>query len=147
MAFYRRLIRAMSQYFGVACSEESVLEARAARTTEELVSSLFRNASIAGVVIDTGYPEPDKVLPEGAFRSASAAHRASLLRLEVRFQELVAEHKTYDDLVSAVRDELTGARRAGYAGFKSIVGYRTGLAVERWPGRMYTARSAALARK
>jgi hypothetical protein len=139
-AFYRRLIRAMSQYFGVAGSEESVLEARAGRTTEELVSSMFRDASIAGVVIDTGYPEPDKVLPEGAFRSASAARRASLLRLEVRFQELVAEHKTYDGLVSAVRDELRGARRAGYAGFKSVVGYRTGLAVERWPAE--DARSA-----
>lgn len=132
-AFYRRLIRAMSEHFGVACNEESVLEARAARTAEELVSSMFRDASIAGVVIDTGYPEPDKLLPEDAFRSASAARRASLLRLEVRFQQLVAGHKSYDDLVSAVRDELSGARRAGFAGFKSIVGYRTGLAIERWP--------------
>jgi hypothetical protein len=134
-AFYRRLIRAMSQHHAVACSEEAVLEARAERTTEQLVSSLFRDASIAGVVIDTGYPEPGVVLPEAVFRSASAARRVSLLRLEVRFQELVAEHKTYDDLVSAVRDELAGARRSGYAGFKSVVGYRTGLAVERWPAQ------------
>jgi hypothetical protein len=132
-AFYQRLIRAMSQHFEVACSEESVLEARAARTTQELVSSMFRDASIAGVVIDTGYPEPDKAMAAGAFRAASQARRASLLRLEVRFQQLVAQHKSYDDLLSAVRDELAGARRAGFAGFKTIVGYRTGLAIDRWP--------------
>src|SRR3954468_1341203 len=47
-AFYRRLIRAMGEHFGVTGDEESVLEARAARTTEELVSSMFRDASILG---------------------------------------------------------------------------------------------------
>jgi uncharacterized protein len=132
-AFYQRLIRAMSEHFGVLCSEEAVLEARAARTTEELVSSMFRDASIAGVVIDTGYPAADKAMPADAFRSASKAHRVALLRLELLFQQLVAQHKSYDDLVGAVRDELTDVRRTGFAGFKSIVGYRTGLAIKRWP--------------
>jgi predicted TIM-barrel fold metal-dependent hydrolase len=32
-----------------------------------------------------------------------------------------------------VRDRLTGSRDKGYAGFKSIAGYRTGLAIRRWP--------------
>ena len=132
-AFYRRLIRAMSEHFGVAGGEESVLGARAARTTEELVSSMFRDAAIAGVVIDTGYPAPDKAMPADAFRSASQARYAALLRLEVLFQQLVAEHTSYDDLVSAIRDELTDVRRSGFAGFKSVAGYRTGLAIERWP--------------
>jgi uncharacterized protein len=131
-AFYRRLIRAMGEHFGVS-GEESVLEARADRTTEELVSSMFRDASIAGVVIDTGYPAPDKAMPAQAFRSASQARRVSLLRLEVLFQQLVAEHAAYDDLVGAVRDELADVRRSGFAGFKSVAGYRTGLSIERWP--------------
>jgi hypothetical protein len=130
-AFYRRLIRAMGEHFGVS-GEESVLEVRAAHTTEELVSSMFRDASISGVVIDTGYPAPDKAMPAQAFRSASQARRVSLLRLEVLFQQLVAERAAYDDLVSAVRDELADVRRSGFAGFKSVVGYRTGLSIERW---------------
>jgi hypothetical protein len=130
-AFYRRLIRAMGEHFGVI-GEESVLEVRAAHTTEELVSSMFRDASISGVVIDTGYPAPDKAMPAQAFRSASQARRVSLLRLEVLFQQLVAERAAYDDLVSAVRDELADVRRSGFAGFKSVVGYRTGLSIERW---------------
>ena len=130
-AFYRRLIRAMGEHFGVS-GEESVLEVRAAHTTEELVSSMFRDASISGVVIDTGYPAPDKAMPAQAFRSASQARRVSLLRLEVLFQQLVAERAAYDDLVDAVRDELADVRRSGFAGFKSVVGYRTGLSIERW---------------
>lgn len=132
-AFYRRLIRAMSRYFGVADAEEPVLAARARYSTAELVSLLFRDASVAGVVIDTGYPEPASVLPDPEFRSASAARRASLLRLEVRFEELLALHATYDDLRDAVRAALANARDAGFAGFKSVVGYRTGLLVARWP--------------
>ncbi|HZC74873.1 MAG TPA: amidohydrolase family protein [Gaiellaceae bacterium] len=130
-AFYRRLIRAMGEHFGVS-GEESVLEVRAAHTTEDLVSSMFRDASISGVVIDTGYPAPDKAMPAQAFRSASQARRVSLLRLEVLFQQLVAERAAYDDLVDAVRDELADVRRSGFAGFKSVVGYRTGLSIERW---------------
>jgi hypothetical protein len=54
-AFYRRLIRAMGEFFGVAGGEEAVLEAR---TAAELVAALFADASIGGVVIDTGYPAP-----------------------------------------------------------------------------------------
>ncbi len=132
-AFYRRLIRALSKHYGVSCSEESVLEARAARTTGELVSSMFRDASIAGVVIDTGYPAPDKAMPAAAFRSASQARYVALARLEVRFEQLVAGHATYDSLIDAVRHELADARRRGFGGFKSVVGYRTGLQIERWP--------------
>ncbi|MDT4958497.1 MAG: hypothetical protein QOD31_2296 [Pseudonocardiales bacterium] len=131
-AFYRRLIRAMGMHFGVAGGEASVLEARAALTTEELVSSMFRDAAIGAVVIDTGYPAPDKAMSAAQFRSLSRAQYAALLRLEVIFQQLVAEHTTYDDLLGAAREQLAGARRAGFVGFKSVVAYRTGLSIERW---------------
>jgi predicted TIM-barrel fold metal-dependent hydrolase len=62
----------------------------------------------------------------------SGADYVALLRLEVAFQELVVEHASYDDLLQAVRESLSDARRSGFAGFKSIAGYRTGLAIERW---------------
>jgi uncharacterized protein len=132
-AFYRRLIRAMSEHFAVACDEESVLAARGGRTPEELVSSMFTAAAIGGVVIDTGYPAPEKVMAAEAFRAAAKARYLALLRLELLFQQLVAELRSYDDLVGAVREALADVRGAGYAGFKSVVGYRTGLQIERWP--------------
>jgi predicted TIM-barrel fold metal-dependent hydrolase len=132
-AFYQRLIRAMSEHFGVADAEEPVLAARAALSTGELVASMFGDASIGGVVVDTGFPPPETAMPAEEFRAASQTSYAALLRLEVMFQQLVAELRSYDDLVSAVRYALSDVRGTGYAGFKSVAGYRTGLGIERWP--------------
>ena len=132
-AFYQRLIRAMSEHFAVPAAEGAVLAARATRSTDDLVGAMFHDASIEGVVIDTGYPAPDDAMPVPAFRAASKAEYTALLRLEVMFQDLVAEHDSYDDVVGAVRHRLSDVRGAGFVGFKSIVGYRTGLSIERWP--------------
>jgi predicted TIM-barrel fold metal-dependent hydrolase len=56
-----------------------------------------------------------------------------LLRLELFFQRLVAEHSSYDDLVAAASAGLANVRESGHGGLKSIAAYRTGLAIERWP--------------
>jgi predicted TIM-barrel fold metal-dependent hydrolase len=130
-AFYRRLLRAMTAFHGVT-GEEEVLRARAGLGAEALVAALFRDASIGGVVIDTGFPAPEMTMAQDAFRAASGTRQVSLLRLEVAFQELIAAHATYDDLTGAVRDLLSDVRGSGFAGFKSIAAYRTGLAIGRW---------------
>lgn len=131
-AFYRRLIRAMADFHGVAADTATVLEARARLGTDELVARLFADARIGGVVVDTGYPAPEAAMAGEAFDRASGAGRVSLLRLELLFQQLVAENDTWPALVDVVRHTLTDVRGSGFAGFKSIVAYRTGLAVERW---------------
>jgi predicted TIM-barrel fold metal-dependent hydrolase len=99
---------------------------------DELVGRLFADAGIGGVVVDTGFPAPEAAMPTGTFDAASRADRVALLRLEVLFGRLVAEHESYADLVDSVRSTTADLRAAGYAGFKSIAGYRTGLAIERW---------------
>ena len=131
--FYRRLLRAMAAFHEVPATEEAVLAARDQLSTADLVARLFADAQIGVVVVDTGFPAPDRAMPGESFDRASRADRVSLLRLELRFQELVAVHDRYDDLVEAVGAELADVRGAGFAGFKSIAGYRTGLAIERWP--------------
>jgi hypothetical protein len=132
-AFYRRLLRAMADFHGVEETEDAVLAARGRRTPEELVAGYFADAGIGGLVVDSGYPAPEAAMAEPAFDAASRADRVVLLRLELEFQRLVAEHAGYDDLIEAVRAATGDARGRGYAGFKSIAGYRTGLAIERWP--------------
>jgi predicted TIM-barrel fold metal-dependent hydrolase len=130
-AYYRRLVHAMAVYYQVR-TEEEVLEAREALGAEQLVGALFRDAGIGGVVIDTGYPAPEKAMDVSAFTAASGSEYAALLRLEVAFQQLVVQHDSYDALIDATRDLVEDARADGFAGFKSIVAYRTGLAIERW---------------
>jgi uncharacterized protein len=130
-AFYRRLIRSLEAFYGVS-GEEGVLRARESRSTAKLVSELFRDASILGVVIDTGYPAPENAMEVADFMAASGAEYVGLLRLEVEFQRLVVEHGSYDQLIAGVRDFVSDVRGGGFAGFKSIAAYRTGLAIERW---------------
>jgi predicted TIM-barrel fold metal-dependent hydrolase len=131
--FYRRLIRRMAGFHGVPADEPALLRARSALGITGLVRALFTDAGIEGTVVDSGYPDPARALGRDEFAEASGAEQAVLLRLELLFQDLVAASASYQDLVTAVRDRLAGVRASGYAGFKSIAGYRTGLAIRRWP--------------
>jgi uncharacterized protein len=131
--FYRRLIRRMADFHRVPADEQDLLRARSALGTAGLVRALFRDAGIEGTVVDSGYPDPARALGSGEFAEASGAEQAVLLRLELLFQDLVAASASYSGLVAAVRDRLCDVRGSGYAGFKSIAGYRTGLAIRRWP--------------
>jgi predicted TIM-barrel fold metal-dependent hydrolase len=131
--FYRRLIRAMATFHGVEATEEAVLRARGRLHEDQCVDALFADAGIAGIVVDTGYPPPETALPESAFRTTGGVLQIRLLRLELFFQRLVAEHSRYDDLVAAASAGLADVRESGHGGLKSIAAYRTGLAIERWP--------------
>lgn len=139
-ALYRRLTRRMAQFYDVANDEALVLAARNSRSTPALVESLFRDANIGGVVIDTGYPAPESVLAVDTFVASSGSAYRALLRLEVMFEAMILVHTGYDDLVAAVDEELADLRSQGYCGLKCIAGYRTGLSIQRWP--VEDARSA-----
>jgi hypothetical protein len=131
-AFYGRLLRRMAEHFDTAPDEAAVLEARAALSAQQLVAELFREVRIGGLVVDSGYPEPDGALDGDAVAGATGCGYVRLLRLELAFQARIAEHDHLDSLLDAVREELSDLRGTGYAGLKSIVGYRTGLGIERW---------------
>jgi len=132
-AFYQRLLRAMAGHFGVPATEAGVLAARSGRSAASLVRDLFPRAGISGVVVDTGFPAPDRAMPAADFAAASGCSYRALLRLEVMFERLITEHASYDGLRTAAVGELADLPGRGYAGLKCIAGYRTGLAVERWP--------------
>jgi uncharacterized protein len=141
--FYRRLLRRMAAFHGVPDTEEDVLRARSALGAAGLLGALFGEALIEGVVLDTGYPDQSRAIAGDDFSRASGAERADLLRLELMFQDLVAESGSYQELADAVRHRLADVRGDGYAGFKSIAAYRTGLAIRRWPAEDTLAAFAA----
>lgn len=134
-AFYRRLQHAMAAFYGVPDDEHAelaILAARAARSTPELAADLLGQAGVVGLVVDTGYPAPDQALDRAALVAATGVQQVDLLRLELLFQDLLVRHPTLDSVEEAVRAELRDVRASGFAGFKSIAGYRTGLGIERW---------------
>ncbi len=132
-AFYQRLIAELAVLHGVPADEEAVLEARARQDTTTLTGTLLSAAGVEALVVDTGFPDPAVALSVQELAAAAGCRSASLLRLELVFQELVAQSPSYDDLLDLVGERLRDARSRGWAGFKTIAGYRTGLAIRRWP--------------
>ncbi len=143
-AFYRRLLAAMEAWYDVE-GESAVLAARSGRSATDLVSALYADAGIEALVVDTGFPPAATAPP--ALMSAGGVRHVALLRLELLFQDLVAAHASYEDLLEAVAAALTDVRGQGFAGFKSIVGYRTGLDVRRWEAADARASFAAARRE
>jgi len=131
-AFYSRLTTEMAAFHELAADEEALLAARAEIDAVSLTGRLLQDAGVAALVVDTGFPDPAVALGVDELAAAGNCRAVSLLRLELAFQELVAAAATYDDLVDATRTLLGSARAAGWSGFKSVVGYRTGLGVARW---------------
>jgi len=144
--FYRRLMGELALRYGVDVDETTVLEARAELDATELTRRLFADAGIGAVVVDTGFPDPTSALGVQEIGTAGGCQAVGLLRLELVMQELVARCATYDGLLDAVRERLTGCRDEGFVGFKSVVGYRTGLDVARW-SRTEAVASFAAARR
>lgn len=145
-AFYARLTTEMAAFYGVAAEEEVLLAARASLDATALTARLLQDARVGALVVDTGFPDPAVALGVAELAAAGGCRAVSLLRLELAFQDLVAAATTYDELVDATRQGLGDVRAAGWSGFKSVVGYRTGLAVTRWDdGEVRTAFAAARA--
>lgn len=133
-AFYRRLMRRMASFHGLdpEADETAVLQARQDWSTADLTAALWRDAGIDRLVVDTGYPPADRVAGADVLAAATGGRPMLLLRLELLFQDLVAQHDSLQAVLDALAVSLEDLRSQGFAGLKSIVGYRTGLDLERW---------------
>jgi hypothetical protein len=132
-AIYRRVLRAMATFHGCPPEEAAVIAARNACEPRELTRDLLLNARIETLIVDRGFPPDNNVLPDAAFGDLAGVRTAPLLRLEVLMQDLIARYARLDQVRDAYRAALADVRAQGYVGLKSIVAYRTGLAVRPWP--------------
>jgi uncharacterized protein len=131
-AFYRRLIRTLSSFFDCEPDEEAVFTVRAGRDTTELTRELLQSANIETLLIDTGYPPPEEVLPGEELGKLADCRIQPMLRLETLMEHLLAEHGSLQEVREALAAALDDVRGQGYVALKSIVAYRTGLAVREW---------------
>ena len=133
-AFYRRLIRAVSGFFGCEPHEVAVLATRKGRDATELTGAFLRTANIETLLLDTGYPPPEEVLPGDELARLADCRIEPILRLETLMERLLAEHGSLGEVREALADALDDVRGQGYVALKSIVAYRTGLDVREWTG-------------
>jgi uncharacterized protein len=126
-AFYRRLIRTLADFLGCEPEEEAVFTARTRRDGRELAGALLRAANVDTLLLDTGFPSPEEVLPVPELGDLGGCRAEPILRLEILMEDLLTEHDSLADAEQALAAELADVRGQGYVALKSIAAYRTGL--------------------
>jgi uncharacterized protein len=126
--FFRWAMKELGAWLGVPATVDGVLAARAALGDEALAERMFRDAGLAMLLVDHGY-QTGESLSHGEMAARLPCRMATILRLETLAQELIVRHATFDQMVESFVAILEGARAAGHVGLKSIIAYRTGLAL------------------
>jgi predicted TIM-barrel fold metal-dependent hydrolase len=131
-SFYRRLIPTLADFFGCEPEEEAVFTSRIQRDGKELASALLRAANVDTLLIDTGFPPPELVLPVPELGELGRCRAEPMLRLEVLMEDLLSEHDSLAATEEALSAALDDVRGRSYVALKSIAAYRTGLDIREW---------------
>ena len=128
--YYRRALRALAGRLGVDATAEAVLEARRRHLGPDTARAQFAAAGIAALLVDTGYPADGGMpLDEMRRRLGCAVHE--VFRIETCAERLLMERLPYEEFMGAFRRALLEAA-PGCVAFKTIVAYRSGLAIRVW---------------
>ena len=129
---YRRLIRAMAEFFSCEPKEEAVLAARNQHDARALISKYLQDARIAVLCLDKGYPPNETIFSDAEHAEFGNCRVAPMLRVELLMQQLLTEHDTLPTVIEALRAALQDLRGQKYVALKSIAAYRTGLNILTW---------------
>ncbi len=131
--FYRRLIRTLADFLGCEPEEEAVFAARTGWDERGLTGALLRAANVDTLLLDTGFPPFEEVLPVAELGELGGCRAEPMLRLEILMEAFLAEHDSLGEVREALAAALDDIRGQGYVALKSIAAYRTGLDIREWP--------------
>jgi predicted TIM-barrel fold metal-dependent hydrolase len=127
--FFRWGIKEIARFLGCEPTTEAVLAARADIPLDELGARMLSDANITALLIDYGLAGADRMSIAEMRTSLPAFRIEPILRLETMAQELIVQYETFDQVVEAFVTTVDEARATGNVGLKSIIAYRTGLAI------------------
>jgi len=135
--YFRRALRDLASRLGCEATVEGVLERRRSLGFEGW-RRMLGASRVAALLIDTGYPA--EAMPLDEMRSVLPCSIHEVFRIETCAQGLLARALPCEEFLGAFQDELRAAARRAVA-LKSIIAYRSGLAIRRWEpaeaGRAY----------
>jgi len=126
--YAQRAVHALARKLGVEPSVDAVLEARR-RAGSEAGRAHVRQARVAALLVDTGYPP--EAMPLDEMRKILDCDIHEVVRIEACAERLLARRLSYQAFVEAFRRTLHEAVPRCVA-FKTIVAYRSGLDVRTW---------------
>jgi predicted TIM-barrel fold metal-dependent hydrolase len=115
----------------LGCAPEHVEDARAeaAQDWPTYVRSLFADVGVAGMLLDGG-PHPVGPSRLQELQTVSGIRTWSLFRIEAVLDPLIEQGLGAEAILAAVSDAVAAAAAAGAVGCKTVLAYRTGLAVD-----------------
>jgi predicted TIM-barrel fold metal-dependent hydrolase len=126
---YRRAIRDLAAFLDCSPTPAAILEVR--RRRPDYLSVLCHDAGLQGLLIDRGYPPGTLRLAE--LEARCGCRVGEVLRLETLAEELLLTAPDFASFEQCFREALQAAKRRGAVALKSIVAYRSGLAVQAVP--------------
>jgi predicted TIM-barrel fold metal-dependent hydrolase len=141
--YFRRALRDFARRLGTAVAVDAVIERRRQLGADAACRTLGESRVIA-LLIDTGYPPDAMTLPLMRLALPSIVHE--VFRIESCAQSLLGKGLAYEEFLPIFREELRAAARRSVA-FKSVIAYRSGLAIRAWtPAEASNAYHAAVTR-
>jgi predicted TIM-barrel fold metal-dependent hydrolase len=126
--FFKWAVKELAAFLGCEPTVAAVLSARTAVPAWTLARRMFEDANIRLLLVDYGFQGAENVTWQ-EMRDLVPIRIEPMLRLEVLAQQLIVEHDTFDDMLDAYTAAVAGARAGGHVALKSIIAYRTGLAI------------------
>jgi hypothetical protein len=126
--YFQRALGELARRLGTTAATDAVLDRRRALgpawTRDAMVGS-----GLTALLVDTGYPPDAMPLDEMRRLVPCAVHQ--VFRIETCAERLLRDARSWREFGEAFRAELRAAASSSVA-FKSIIAYRSGLAVRRW---------------
>ena len=126
---YRWAIRQIAGVLGCEPTEQGVIDARRARTRDELDALFLGSAGIEWLLVDDGYPDPALVSTREELAARSGLRIGWLERVESVAAALVSQTGSFAEWDEALVAHLASARERSVCGLKSVAAYRSGLAI------------------
>ena len=105
--FYRRLIRTLADFLGCEPEEEAVFAARTGWDERGLTGALLRAANVDTLLLDTGFPPFEEVLPIAELGELGGCRAEPMLRLEILMEDFLAEHDSLGEVREALADSIS----------------------------------------
>ena len=127
--YFGRALRDLARRLGTEAEIHAVTERRRQLGAKAACRTL-NESRVDALLVDTGYPPDAMPLPLMRLALPCAVHE--VFRIETCAQALLGKGLAYEEYLPIFREELRAAARRTVA-FKSIVAYRSGLAIRAWP--------------
>ena len=125
---FQRAIRDLAGRLGVQADIDRILERRRQVGVERACQALTESR-VTALLVDTGYPP--EAMAIDTMRRILPCRVHEVFRIETCAQSLLVKNFPYEEFLSVFREQLRAAATRVVA-FKSIIAYRSGLAIRAW---------------